>query len=244
MEKTMDTPTDLKPQARPRARKKQPPVMDLNLPEKLFILSVEDDQGQVTASIKKTLRFGLAGALLADLALANKIHLEDERLALTDPTPTGDNLFDEVLAAIAAGGKARKLSRWVNTLGDKQIVKQVAERLAGRNVIRIEKKRYSWIIPYELYPQVNASTKFWVKQHLRGVVLAEEKAAAADIALLSLLNACRLLRLVFTRDERKAASKKVDQLVEGESFGEAVLELLADIDAVAAAASSAAGNSG
>ena len=44
--------------------------------------------------------------------------------------------------------------------------------------------------------------------------------------LLSLLKACGLLRFVFTRDERKFADKKVDELVQGEVFGEAVAKLL------------------
>ena len=44
-------------------------------------ISIDDDQGAITASIKATLRHRLAGALLAELALANKINLEEGRLA-------------------------------------------------------------------------------------------------------------------------------------------------------------------
>ena len=110
----------------------------------------------------------------------------------------------------------------------------MAERLAQRNVIAIEKKQYLWITPYEVYPQVDASAKYWVKQQLRGIVLAGQKAEAHDIALLSLLRACRLLRLVFTRDERKYAGKKVETLVTGEVFGEAVADFLAEIESAAA----------
>jgi hypothetical protein len=52
--------------------------------------------------------------------------------------------------------------------------------------------------------------------------------------LLSLLKTCRLLRLVFTHEERKSASKKVDILVQGEVFGGAVEKILLDIEAAAA----------
>ena len=54
------------------------------------------------------------------------------------------------------------------------------------------------------------------------------------MALLSLIDACRLLNLVFTKDERKAASKKVEDLVEGEPFGEAVAKTLEEIEMAAA----------
>ena len=211
-------------------------MSNLNIPEKLFILTIDDDQGAVASFAKPALRYGLAGALLAELALASKIQLVDGRLAVVDAASLGDPLLHATLAMIAASKKPRKLGRWIEIIGDKKAVKKVAERMAEHGVITIEKKRFLWIIPNEVYPQKDASVKYWVKEHLRGVVLAGEQAEPADIALLSLLTACNMLRLVFTRDERKAASKKIDVMAKGEVFGEAVAQLLRDIETAAAAA--------
>lgn len=206
-------------------------MLDINIPERLFILMIDDEKGAFAASDKPMLPYGLAGAALAELALTNKIQLKSDRLVLVDPTPVGDAWFDEILADIAAEKKPRKLSRWVEEISRKEIVKKVASQLIERNVIRVEKKRYLWIIPYEVYPQIDASAKYWVKQHMRSIVMAGEKAEVRDIALLSLLKACNLLRLVFTRDERKYANKKVDELVNGEVFGKAVAKLLEEMEA-------------
>ncbi len=225
--------SESKPKPRSRASKKpEMPRLGLNIPEKLFILSIDDERGEIKSSIKSTLQYGLAGGLLAELQLANKIQLQGGRLTLADSTPTGDAWLDEVLAEIAAAQKPRKLSRWIEILGRKQIIRQTASRLAERNVISIEKKRYLWIIPYDIYPQVDASAKYWVKQRLRGIALAGEKTHAQDLILLSLLKACGLLRLLFTRDERKYASKKVQELVKGETFGETVARLLEQAEVV------------
>ena len=235
----MDTQPEIepviKPKPRSRARKQEKRKLDLIIPEKLFILTI-DDGGAAIASVKTTLRYQLAGAMLVQLALVNKIQLKDNRLVLVDPAPSGEPLFDEILAMIPAEKKPRKLSHWLQAVGSKQILKSLAGRLAERNVIVIEKKQYSWVIPYELSPQVNASAKYWVKQHLRGVVLAGEPAEPADIALLSLLKAFSLMRLVFTRDERKSAGKKVDGLVKGEIFNDSAAKLLAEIGTAAVAA--------
>jgi hypothetical protein len=94
----------------------------------------------------------------------------------------------------------------------------------------IEKKKFSWISPSVVYPQIDGSTKYWLKARLRAIVLAGEKSESQDIALLSLLSACQLLRLVFTRDERSAAQKQVQALVLGEIYGETLARLLSDID--------------
>jgi hypothetical protein len=212
----------------------------LNIPERLFILSIDDQRGSVVASAQTSLPYGLAGGMLAELALANKIRFEGSRLVPVDTTPGGDALFDDLLASISAEKKPRKLTRWVASIGNKKPARQVAERLASQNVIQIEKKHFLWVIPYELYSQVDASAKYWVKQHLRSILLAGEKAETQDVVLLGLLKGCRLLNLVFTKDERKLAGKKMDALVESEVFGESVAEVLNEIDAATMAAVTAA----
>ena len=232
--------SEVKPKPRSHAKKPVKKTRNLNISEKLFILTIDDDQGVVTTSVKSKLRYGLAGALLAELALANKIQLEKGHLTLADPKPSGDVLLDDILAMVPSEKKLRKLSHWVQVIGSKQTIKRMAERMEARHIITIEKKRYSWITPYIFYPMEDASAKYWVKQHLRGIIMANEKAETSDIALLSLLKACRLLRLVFTPDERKSASRKVDVLVQGEAFGDAGGKLLSEIEAAAAAATSAA----
>ena len=201
-------------------------MTDLIIAEKLFILTIDDERGEMPASVKAVLRFGLAGALLAELTLANKFQLNEGRLLLSDPIVTHDGLLDEIMGMVALEQKPRKLIYWIEVIGRKQTVREVAERLAGRKVISIEKERYPWISPSIAYPQVDGSAKYCVKQRLREIILAKDQPEAADIILFSLLRACQLLRLVFTSDERRSASKKVEALAKGEIFGKSVAKLL------------------
>ncbi len=207
-------------------------MTNLSISEELLILCISNDKGSITNSAKSVLPYGLAGAALADLTLISKIQIKDDRLLLSGLIPTGEALSDEIMTALSNEKKPRKLKHWVDNLGHKHNIKSVAKRLVERNVIRIEQKHYLWVIPYELYPQQDASAKYWIKQHLRSIVLAGEKAESADIALLGLLKACRLLSLVFTHDEFKAAEKQVSELTKGEVFGEAVSKVLTDNELV------------
>lgn len=203
----------------------------LNLPEEFFLLSIDDNKGKIIAEVSDGLELGLAGALLAELALQDRIGLKDKRLVVTNPAPTGDGALDEALEAIGKEKRLRKISWWLSKLAGQGLSETISERLVKRNILKIEHKRYLWVIPYDVFPQLDASAKYWVKHHLRRAVLAGGEATPGIIALLSLLKASRLLDLVFTRDEKKVARRKVEALVASEPFGAALAETIEDIEA-------------
>jgi hypothetical protein len=82
--KNMDTPAqnpvENPPKARPAKKKSSQPKVMLSLPEKLFILAIDDDQDAIDASVKNKLRYGLAGAILSELAIIGKIVTEEGRI--------------------------------------------------------------------------------------------------------------------------------------------------------------------
>ena len=51
------------------------------------------------------------------LALERRIDTDDQRLAVTDPTPLGDDLLDPILVEIAQGSEnARDTAFWIGSL--------------------------------------------------------------------------------------------------------------------------------
>jgi hypothetical protein len=212
----------------------------LNLAEELFLLALDDDEGWIVASALDTLRYGLAAALLADLALHDKIAVEEQRIVVRDLQPLGDELLDDTLKRLADSAKPRKVKFWLNALGFRKLPKQIAQRLAAQGVLVEGERRVAWAIPSAGAPQPDAPAKYWIKQSLRTAGLLHARPERRAVVLLSLMQGCRLLNLVFTRDERKAASKRVDELVRGEDFGAAVAQTLADIEAATTAAVAAA----
>lgn len=205
----------------------------LTISEQLFLVSIDDDRGQITSYISDSLKYGLAGALLAELALREKIALKGKKFVIKDKNPTGDKLLDDVLVRLIEGDRAHKPTYWVNALASRKLLKQVAGQLVTKNIIYIDEKRYFGVRPDEAHPEMDAPAKYWVKHHLRSVVLANEKAPPQTIILLGLLKACRLLYLIFTRDEQSAARKKVDPLVKGEEFRKVVARTIANVEAAA-----------
>ena len=80
--------------------------------EELLLLILDNDDGDIVASMPpRSLNTLLAGALLMDLALENRIDSDLEQVTLVDATPVGDNLLDPVLADIQGMLTAEGMSR-------------------------------------------------------------------------------------------------------------------------------------
>jgi len=211
----------------------------MQLYEELFLLALNDQKGEVSGSVVTRIGFGLSGAILSELVLAGKIGLDEKKhLVVINSDPTSDDLLDEALAKIVESSRQRKTSFWINRLNDsvKKLQRRVGMRLVDQGILKLEEKRYLWVIPYEAFPQVDASAKYWVKQSLRQVVLAGEKAESHTVALLGLVRASEMLEFVFTRDELKTARKKIDQLTIDDEIGIGIRDAIEAIEAAAVAA--------
>jgi len=211
----------------------------LTLAEELLLLCINDEKGTIQNSALPSLHIGLAAALLAELSLEGRIGIEDGVITVLNDAPTYDELMNEALFKIVHSDRPRKPGYWIQQLGKNYDLLQnrLISAMITMGVLRREGKRLLWIIPYDIYPQRNASAKYWIKQTLRDAVLMND--ASVDqrtTALLSLLHALKILDLVFTKDERKAARHRIEEIVKDDIFGQVVAETIAAIDLAAAKA--------
>ena len=215
----------------------------MRLYEELFLLSLNDQKGDVSSAAVGNIGFGLSGAILSELVLAGKIGLDAEKHVLVlNQDPIGEDLLDEALKRINEYPRQRKVSFWINRLSEsvKKLQRRVGMGLVEKGVLQLEEKRYLWVIPYDAFPQIDASAKYWVKHNLRLVVLTSKKADPASVALLGLVRACNMLEFVFTRDELKAARLTIDGLTIGDEIGIGIQRAIEAIETAAIAASLAA----
>src|SRR5437762_3234799 len=73
--------------------------------------------------------FALAGAVLLDLVLAERIDVVDKRVMVLDATPLGDPVLDDAVAAVATG-RPRRAKDWVRRLFPDVPRRQLRARLA------------------------------------------------------------------------------------------------------------------
>ena len=209
----------------------------LTLYEELLLLTIHEDKGIFIGSTLDALKPGLVGAMLSELALSARIcSSSNHRLQLAESAPTEDALLEGVIAILKSSDKERKIGYWINTLNPKpeKLRRQITKGLIQKGILTQEDDRLLWVIPSPFHPEVKASTKYSVIEHLRGIVLAQEEAHPATIAFLSLVSACGLLDLVFLRDERKAANQRINELVTYHAMQDPNLETVQEISSAIA----------
>jgi hypothetical protein len=105
-----------------------------------------------------------------------------------------------------------------------------------------EDSHLQWVIPSPMSPQFDAPVKYEIKNRLREIVLAGCDADLRSLALLSLLRATRLHRMIFTKDERRVARRRIYEMIVGEALNNPVAQSVEEIeDAVSTAFSDGTG---
>ena len=198
------------------------------LTEEVFLLSLYEKKKSVVISSNPAFPFALAGAILFELIILNKIKIEDgKRIALVEYELSDDKHLDGALDEILEVNKHKRITYWINVLGKRgrSIQRSLFNTMVMKKALD-EEKEHHWVLPFPKESLTSGSAKFQLKTRLRNVVFGDESADQKSIAVFSLLTTCNLLGFVFTEDEIKAAKVKIDELVNRYENGAEVIENL------------------
>jgi golgi phosphoprotein 3 len=206
----------------------------VDLPEGLLLLAIDDATGRIETR-SGALDYGVAGAVLTELFLQERLTLRDGKIAVVDAGATGDPLFDDALGRIA-GSKPRDAKHWVSKLPRAEFRNGVLDRLVDKGVLRREEHRLLWIIPADRYPAEDDSPEQHVREAVRAAVLDGAVPQPRIAVLIGILKACDLLGTVFSKEERKLHRDRIDQIASAELMGQAVSKAVKEMQAATTAA--------
>jgi golgi phosphoprotein 3 len=210
----------------------------LTLCEEFLLLSIHEAKGTFIGSSEERMRPGLAGSMLAELALLGKIQTtNNHRIKLIDDSPANDEVLDEALGTLKESEKDRKVGYWVNAFSERsdKLRKRAVKSLIQKGILAQDEDRLVWAAPSPLQAEMKASAKYLVIRRLRGIVLAQEELQVRDLVLFSLLRACGLLDLVFLNDERKLANRWINEQVFSQAIKDPIIQSIQEIEAAIAA---------
>ncbi|TMR12584.1 GPP34 family phosphoprotein [Nonomuraea turkmeniaca] len=207
--------------------------MTVTIAEELLLLAYNEAGKPLINSMQ--LDPALAGAILAELAVADRVELSGKKVTLKDPAPLGDDELDATLTRIAAERKDRKPEWWVQRLKSAKLRKRLLTKLAAAGVLTEERSKVLSIFPITRWPEAQPGVEANVRERV-SAVLAGADPDARSAVLIAIMHAAKLDRKAFPG----ASKARVKEIAEGAWAGDAVAKTIAAINAAAIAAISAA----
>ncbi|WP_368415318.1 GPP34 family phosphoprotein [Falsiroseomonas sp.] len=205
--------------------------MQLSMPEELLLLMLDDKTGRLMERATPSGEYALAGALLAELALAGRVDSDNTKLWAADATPTGDALADRVLAQIADAPQLRDSRYWIETLGTdaRDFLEVLFERLVAKGVLNKVEGRFLWVFPERRYPAVSGKEEREVKARLLCVLFNDEIPDPRDSLLIGLCRAAGLFAFILSGQELDRVQGRINQVADLEELNRSLSAAIQDI---------------
>ncbi|TKK84373.1 GPP34 family phosphoprotein [Herbidospora galbida] len=193
--------------------------------EDVLLLGYDEQKGQPTIGSTE-LNAGLAGALLAELAIKGRLSLADKKVVVTDETPVGEPELDAALARIAAEAKVRKPEWWVDKLQGAKLRERLLVRLVEGGVLSEERGKILGLFKTVKYPELDGSVERAVRMRVESVLNGAEPDKRTAV-IIGIMHATKALKKQFPG----ADDARVKEITEGDWAGEGVKEAIAAVEA-------------
>lgn len=213
--------------------------MTRTLADDLLLVLLDPASGKFRTGSPK-LEYGLAGALLVELALAERIDVDGPgrraRVVVLDSAPPEDALLADALQRI--GEKARRAEALVPLLA-----KRLRDRLLERAEERGDVRRERLTLRPDRWPAADPTRQAEVRARLESVLvtgLTPDPRTAALVAVLAAVDAAAVAVEAPDRAARKAVVRRATEIGEGAWAADSVRRAVAAAAASVAAATTAA----
>lgn len=184
--------------------------MHLNLIDQLTLLAIDDQKGTFIPD-STSYSFALAGAVVLELALEERISVTDGRVHVKESTKTGNSILDPFFEKIKTSSKERTLKYWVEQIGNKgeSIKKDTLSKLLEGRILEEKEGKFLWIFKFSKYPVHNPTPENQLRKRLNDIVIHGHRPEMKEFMLLNLVQSCGLEREVFGKEQAKTFKKKM-----------------------------------
>ena len=213
--------------------------------EELLLLLFDDERGDLTGTLPPgRLDVLLAGAVLMDLALENRIDTDLRRLMLVDRTPLDDDLLDPVLADIALASDSHDIDHWVRRHADNRgeaIRERALARLADRGILESGDGATGFLLSRRVsrarryHPAPDGTVQEEVRLRVMRVLFSDDIPDPRDTVIICLADAGGILDHLLSRAERAEVQKRIDLVTKLDLIGQAVTRAVREAESAAPA---------
>jgi hypothetical protein len=212
----------------------------LHLHEEVLLLALQDQKGTIDyrAGLYRNL---LAGAMIAELLLADRISMEDSRRKMVDVINhflIHEPVLDKALSQMAEAKRRKSIQAWVAKLANTpKLTENIAQGLCKKGILREEEANILWIFKSKRYPEVNPGPERALLDRIRKAIFSnQENVDSRTSVLISLTYRSNLLSIAFSNKDLRKNKKRIEQIINGELIGKATGEVIKAVQAAAAMA--------
>jgi len=208
--------------------------MTFSTAEKFLMIAHHPEKGRFMVS-GLFIQYGIAGAILLDMTLEGSIEIKDGKLLLRPGRVADRTVRDEVASLISASVKPRKTGFWVRKLARRYnwYLQQVLNEMEKKRLVRIEQRKFLWLIPYRKSFLVESYTRSNLIRQLKNEILAyTREPSPSAISIAGIIEACRMQRMLSSdRDELKTIRTQLKKIVKQSPVSEAVGQTIREVQA-------------
>ncbi|MCY3844715.1 MAG: cytochrome P450 [Acidobacteria bacterium] len=201
--------------------------------EEFLLFLLDEQHGTLLPMTERTEHLVLAGAVLMDLQLANRIDTDLDSLTPGNPTPLGDDVLDPVLADIVGAEETHDALYWVERTArrGREIRERTIARLVSRGILREPGDDAFLFLTPEVaharrYPSTNGAAQEHVRLRIMRALFTDDIPDPADIVIVSLVDACDVWRKLLTTEELVKAGRRIEIISRLDLIGRAVATLV------------------
>jgi golgi phosphoprotein 3 len=205
----------------------------LTFAEELLLLAHDEKSGNFANIQDLLMNTALAGAVLMDLAILNRLDTDVSNLVILDRSVTGEKLLDYSLNELAALPNQTSTIDALDLLRKhgSSIEQMAIARLIERGILRQHEGRILWVFETRRYPLIDGKELQEVKRRIADLLLSDDIPDPRDIVIIALAQACGLLRRVFSESELRSAQKRIDQIAKLDLIGQAMTDMMQELNA-------------
>ena len=200
----------------------------LHIYEEILLLALRDKEGTILFGVNY--HQALAGALLAELLIKNKVEIESagkkKFVKLKSSKPTGNALLDECIEKMASAKRRASPQNWVQRFANISRIKhKAAESLYRKGILKLEEDKVLLIFNRKKYPEVDPRPEKRLMDKIYDAVFGSSKEIDPEtVILISICNSTGILRQIFDKSKLRGKKARIKEITSGNLIGKATKE--------------------
>ena len=197
----------------------------MRLTEEFVLLMLDEQSGYLGMVPDWDFSCVMAGAVIADLTLENRIDTDLDSLHLIDATPTGDPMLDPTLKEIGEEENTFSAQYWIerNTSRSEDIVEMTLDRLCEKGILEFHSGGF-WSLSKlvsrgKTYPVTDGASQKEARTRILGIILEDVIPTPHDVILIGLMHTCNGFKLLLSAEDYQEKLERIEMLASMDLVG-------------------------